>query len=131
MVTLIMGGRGCGKSTWARNHLGEHGLCYDMDAIASAFRLRMPHEEYCDEARHMANDLLPGWLQAVHEYTDDVYVIRTAPTRQELEEIMPDRAVVCLVRHAARGMDDPMRTARRLADAEEWLRANGVPIRYD
>lgn len=130
MVTLVMGAPGAGKSTWVRERLGDNGLAYDLDAIAGAFRLRGPHEEYHGEARRMANDLLDGWLRAVAEYADDVYVIRTAPTRQELENIQPDRAVVCLTRYVRRDVGDAMAVARRLTDAKAWLKARGIPIEY-
>ncbi len=53
-ITLVCGLRGCGKSTYVKEHLTDGALAYDMDAIASAFRLRMPHEEYHEAARHMA-----------------------------------------------------------------------------
>ena len=130
MVTLVMGAPGTGKSTWARERLGVGGMAYDLDAIAGAFRLRGPHEEYHGEARRMANDLLDGWLRAVVEYADDVYVLRTAPTRQELERIQPDRAVVCLTRYIRHDVGDTMTLARRRADAEAWLKARGIPIEY-
>jgi len=78
----------------------------------------------------MADDLLPGWLRAVAEYADDVYVIRTAPTWQELEGIQPDRAVVCMTRYTRHGVGDAMTLARRLTDAEAWLKARGIPIEY-
>ena len=130
MVTLVMGAPGTGKSTWVRERLGDNGLAYDLDAIAGAFRLRGPHEEYCPAARVMADDLLPGWLRAVAEYADDVYVIRTAPTWQELEGIQPDRAVVCMTRYTRHGVGDAMTVARRRADAETWLKARGIPIEY-
>ena len=44
MITLVIGLPGSGKSTYAKKNLGG-GLCYELDAIAAAFRLRVPHEE--------------------------------------------------------------------------------------
>lgn len=130
MLTLIMGMPGTGKSTWARDHLGAAGLAYDLDAIAGAFRLCAAHEDQSPEARALADDLLPCWLRAARQHTDDVYVIRTAPTLPELESIAPDRAVCCMTRHTRQGAGDAVRMARRLADADAWLQDHGIPVTY-
>lgn len=126
MITLVCGLRGSGKSTWCKNHLGD-GLCYDMDAIASAFRLKMPHEEYHTNARHMANEFLWGFLTKAEEYTDNVLIIRTAPRIEEVEEIHPDRVVILRRRYVERPMDDAAAAAERLDALEDWCRANGIP----
>ena len=47
MVTLIIGLPSTGKTSYAKNHLRD-GLCYDLDYLASAFRLQTPHEERHD-----------------------------------------------------------------------------------
>ena len=74
---LVVGLRGAGKSTYVKRHLDDESLAYDMDAIASAFRLKMPHEEYYKPARRMANDFLTGFMAKAHDYVKTVYIIRT------------------------------------------------------
>lgn len=128
MRILVMGLPGTGKSTYVRNEMGPDDLAYDLDAITGAFRLRRPHEEVHSEARRLANDLLPGWLANADRYAVDVYVIRTAPTPELLSMINPDRAVVCCVRYARRPVDNLQALARRIMDAEDWCRRNGVPL---
>ena len=86
MVTLIIGLPGCGKSVLAKRLIEDGGICYDLDAIASAFRLKQPHEERCEYARRMANDLLIGWRIKAYDYHDNIVIIRTAPTTQEAQE---------------------------------------------
>lgn len=126
---LVCGYHGTGKSTWVREHLGD-GLAYDLDAIAAAFRLRAAHEERHEASRRMANDLLYGFLHSVDEYTDsDVYVIRTAPGMEELEEIAPDRVVMLLERHVKR--IESANARERLQSVAKWCEANGVPISYE
>jgi len=126
---LVCGYPGTGKSTWVREHLGD-GLAYDLDAIAAAFRLRAAHEERHEASRRMANDLLHGFLHSVDEYTDsDVYVIRTAPGMEELEEIAPDRVVMLLERHVKRNESADAR--ERLQSVAEWCEANDVPVSYE
>lgn len=128
MITLVIGLRGTGKSTYCREHLGEDGLCYDMDAIASAFRLRMPHEEYHAPSRRMANDLLHAFVIKAQEFTDNVLVIRTAPSIFELREINPDRLVVCNHPYVYRQMDDPDYAEKKINEAVKYCRKIGIPI---
>ncbi len=99
-----------------------------MDAIASAFRLRQPHEEYHKNARKMANDFLYGFICKAHEYTNDLLVIRTAPTIDELEFIYPTKFVWCTNRYIFREMDDEERALDRIVDAVEWCRLSNIPV---
>lgn len=128
MVTLVIGLRGSGKTTKAKTLIGEDGLCYDVDAIASAFRLREIHEEYCSFARAMANDFLYGFLSYVGEYTDNIVIIRTAPSIEELEDICPDKLCVMSNRYVMRDMDDEQSAQERIDRAIEWARANNAEI---
>lgn len=127
-ITLIIGLSGCGKSTYAKTHLTETSLAYDMDAIASAFRLRQPHEEYHGPARRMANDLFASFVESAADYTDDLLIIRTAPTLRELEAIWPDALVWCRRRYVARPMDSEDRALERIVQAVEWCKQNEIPI---
>jgi hypothetical protein len=128
MVSLVIGLSGCGKTTKAKELIGDDGLCYDMDAVASAFRLRDIHEEYCPFAREMANDFLYGFLSYVGEYTDNIVIIRTAPSIEELEDICPDKLYVMQDRYVVRDMDDEDSALDRIDEAIEWAKANNVEV---
>ena len=78
--TLIIGLAGSGKTTYAKGIMLDESIVYDLDAIASAFRLKQPHEEYHKASRQMANDFLYGFIERISEYTNDAIIIRTAPS---------------------------------------------------
>lgn len=124
---LVCGFPGTGKTTWAREHLGN-GIAYDLDAIAGAFRLRGPHEEYHDASRRMANDLLFGFIQNAGEYSDKVIIIRTAPQIDELDGIAPTRVVVRMKQYVQR--PEGGGTTARLQGVVQWCDAHGVPVLY-
>ena len=125
---LVIGIRGTGKSTYVKHHLDNYSMAYDMDAIASAFRLKMPHEEYFRPARMMANAFLFGFLAKAHEYTECVYVIRTAPTIKELEQIKPTRVVICKHVYEYRKMDDRNAALERISEVEHYCTAQGLRV---
>ena len=125
---LIVGLRGSGKSTYARKHLDDDSLVYDMDAIASAFRLRMPHDEYFKPARKMANDFLGGFLAKAHEYVKTIYIIRTAPTIREFEQINPSKIVFCMKSYEYRDMDDREGAADRIHTLKEYAETQGIEV---
>ena len=127
---LVIGLRGCGKSTYCKKHLDDFSLCYDLDAIASAFRLKMPHDEYFKPARRMANDFLKGFLAKAHDYCRKVYVIRTAPTLSEFNDINPDKVVICRKQYVFRGMDDRKTALAKIADIERYCLEHGIEIEY-
>ena len=103
---LVIGLAGTGKTTYVKDHITDKTLVYDLDAIASAFRLKAPHEEYHAGARKMANDLLLGFVNNASEYCETVYIIRTAPSIDELEARSPDKVVVCSHQYVQRQSDD-------------------------
>ena len=123
---LVVGLRGSGKSTYCKKHLDDESMCYDMDAIASAFRLRMPHEEYYKPARKMANDFLKGFIAKAHDYVRKVYIIRTAPTIKEVQEIDPDKVVMCMQQYITRPMDDRQEALRKLKELSEYCQRAGI-----
>lgn len=125
---LVVGLRGCGKSTYCKNHMDEFTLVYDLDAIASAFRLKMPHEEYYKPARRMANDFLYGFLAKAHDYAKKIYIIRTAPKIKEVEDISPDKVVFCKTEHLYREMDDRHAALQRLAELEKYCALHNVEV---
>ena len=127
--TLIVGLAGTGKTTYAKEHMTDDTLVYDLDAIASAFRLKDPHEEYHKAARTMANDFLYGFIERVSEYTSDAIIIRTAPSIGELERISPDLLVVCSKRFEEREMDDVIGALNRIDDAIKFCERRGIVVR--
>ena len=132
ITTLVIGMPGTGKSTWTRSHLGG-GLVYEMDAIASAFRLTVPHSEpEHSGARRMAASMRSAWLAAAPMYASRLFIVRTAPGYDELSEIMPDRLVVCTKRHVKRPYEfDKKDYQKQIDEAIAWAEANGVEVIYE
>lgn len=133
MVTLIIGEPSTGKTTYAKNHLGN-GVCYDLDHIAAAFRLTQPHAERHEVARILANSLLCGFREYASRYTDVILIIRTAPTINELEEIDPDVLVVCDQRHDVSKRKDALAFDRtdfeqKIDAAEQWAMRKRVKLK--
>lgn len=128
-ITLIVGLPGSGKSTLAKKLLGG-GLCYEMDAIASAFRLTTPHaEEIHTGARRMAAALRRGWLEQAQRYADDIIIVRTAPDVNELCETMPDKVIVCTKQYVYRPYKyDKAEYTAQLQGVVAWAKMNGIPL---
>ena len=128
-TTLVIGLPGTGKTTYVQNHLGADGIAYDLDAISAAFRLKAPHEEYHQLSRQMANDLLVGFVSHTKAYRVPVYVIRTAPSRTDVEEIAPDEIVVMQHKYADRPIDDERELLNRIEEAVDFARSRGIRVR--
>ena len=127
-TVLVIGLVGTGKTQYVKDHLTHNALCYDLDSIASAFRLKQPHDEYFKPARRMANDFLNGFIAKAHEYVDRVYIVRTAPKIDELEHIAPDRLIVCEHQYVYRDMDDRKGAIVRIRDAIKYCEAHNIPV---
>ena len=127
--TLIIGLPGTGKTTYAKEHMTDNTIVYDLDAIASAFRLKDPHEEYHKAARTMANDFLYGFVERVSEYSNDAIIIRTAPSISELERIQPDALVVCSKQYVNREIDDYSGAMNRIDDTIKYCEHRGITVR--
>lgn len=125
---LVIGLRGTGKTTYVKKHLDNDSIVYDMDTIASAFRLAKPDEEYYKPARKMANDFLYGFIAKAHDYVSTVYIIRTAPQIKELERIDPDKVIICRKEYQYKPMDDRASALERINEAENYLRLKGIEI---
>ena len=96
LVTLVIGLPGSGKTHYVNQNLRD-GVVYDLDYIAAAFRLSNsdPHCTIHREARLIANSLVPDFVKNAKMYSRNVFVIRTAPAVSEVEQISPDRIVIC------------------------------------
>lgn len=126
-VTLVCGLPGTGKSTYVKEHLGAGALAYDLDAIAAAFRLRMPHEEQHDAAQQMANAMLFGFIDNARWYTNELFVIRTAPNLPELSRIHPDEVVICETQYIDRDVDVGLGAESKLWTVQRYCERNNVP----
>lgn len=128
MTILVIGLAGTGKTTYCKERLGSDGLCYDLDALASAFRLKEPHEEEHDPSRRMANDLLFGFISHAWQYSENVFIIRTAPSIAELRDINPDMLVVCTKRYIERPSYGETGAVARIGEAARWCDSHGIPV---
>lgn len=131
-LTLVVGLRGTGKTEWVREHLGN-GVAYDLDYIAGAFRLRGAHEELHKTARKMANSLGRAFAERAKAYGGDIFIIRTAPTIEELVAYDPDTVVVCKKKYDVNKRKDiatydEKEKLQRIEDIEGYCMANGIPV---
>lgn len=132
-LVLVAGLPGTGKSAYVRQHLGG-GVAYDLDYIAGAFRLREPHAEYHKPARRMAASMAAAFAANARQFSPDVFIVKTAPTLEEVAEMMPDEIVICQTQHDISDRKDFEKyadyseEAERLIALKEWAEANGVII---
>lgn len=129
---LVIGQAGSGKSTYVRAHIGG-GVAYDLDWIAAALRLKKPHEERHDAARRMAYDIGRHFADAAKNYCGLCYIIRTAPTIDEAEQISPTRVVYCrtralIGRRADYKAYDENEAQARIDALIEWAKANNIEV---
>ena len=129
ITTLVIGNPGTGKTTFVKRHM-RRGLVYDLDAIAGAFRLAAPKEDDYKPARWLANSLLPGFAQQARRYSQEVWIIRTAPKLDELIDINPDRLVVLYGNYNSDAIPADRRkdVAQRIKAAVEYAKNNGVEV---
>lgn len=132
MLTLVIGVPGSGKSTWVKAHMGD-GIAYDVDALSAAFRLTTSHAERHEGARRLANSLVRGFALNARQFSSNVFIIRTAPTLEELADIDPDRLVVIRTEHdITRRRDykaiDLEDKYKRIDECVEYAQLNGMSL---
>ena len=131
---LVIGKPGSGKTCWTREQLGQDAIAYDLDAIAAAFRLAEEHEEIHEGARRMANRLFLAFSQRAQDFANRVFLIRTAPTLEEMSQIRPDRVVICSGAYDIRKRKDfnahvdMAEIEKRIEDAKRFCELNSIPI---
>lgn len=131
-MILIIGRPGSGKTTRAKELLGG-GICYDLDAIAGALRLRGPHEENHAASRRMAQGMARYFAASSRKYSGRVIIIRTAPTVEEAAEIDPDQLIICTRSSGRFGKDrgkglDLECMDRRIEEIKTWAKSSGIEI---
>ena len=129
MITLVVGMPGSGKTTYVQQRLGAEGLCYDLDYLAAAVRLTAPHKENNKAAWQMMNDLLGGFCRNAEKYSNNVFIIRTAPTISELETIKPSRVVLMdkVYRPLPRDFSEE-KFNNKIADLVFWCRQKKIKV---
>lgn len=124
---LVIGLRGTGKTTYVSKLIDTNALAYDLDAIANAFMLQT-HGDTSKGARHMANDFLLGFVNKAHDYAKKVYIIRTAPKITELEQIRPDKVIICKREYVHKEMDDRQGAQSRIDAIEDYCKKNYIAV---
>ena len=132
-TVLVLGMPGSGRTQYVSQRLGPDGICYDLDWIAAAMRLRRPYEDEQDGARRMTNALFKAFALRGKEYAPKVFLIRTSSSPEEIAEIMPD-SVVHIQGNAdqarARALKnfDEDRAQTRVEASLEYCRRNNIRV---
>lgn len=83
MIYIVTGLPGAGKTTYVKNRLRSNDIAYDLDYIAQAIVLG---KDKTRSSTYIANQLLKPFLElSKNNIEADVYIIRTAPSKEEIE----------------------------------------------
>ena len=126
---LVVGNPHAGKTTYVKERLAR-GVVYDLDYIAGALRLKAPKTDDYKPARWIANSLFKGFAQAAHVYCDEVWIIRTAPTIEEVQEINPTKIVVIYGNYGDKDFTEARRVkvAQKIKELAEWAKLNNIQV---
>lgn len=132
MMTLVIGLAGSGKTTWVKHNMGD-GIAFDIDHISASFRLSTSHAERHEPSRLLANSMLKGFADNSRLYSTNVFIIRTAPSIEELEYIDPDRLVIVRTSHDITKRRDYKRIEereqiKRIDECAEYARLNNLSL---
>ena len=126
-LNLIIGLPGTGKTTIAKQNRKE-GLVYDLDYISAAFCLSEPGKDN-KASRKMANSMAKAFAINARKYANRIYIIRTAPTIEELEAYEIDRLIICKTIYEERKDTENLEEKQeRIEDAEAWAKANNIEL---
>ena len=128
-LILVIGNPGTGKTTYVAERL-RSGIVYDLDWISGALRLTGPGKDDLKIARWIANDLLIPIVETARKYAKKIYIIRTAPEIEEIQDLDPSRLVVFYGNYNNEDIEPDRRTriARRIMDAVKYARHNDIPL---
>ena len=130
---LVIGKPGSGKTTWTRDQLGLDAMAYDLDAIAAAFRLTDPHAEIHKGSRKLAARLMQAFSQRAQDFAPRIFIIRSAPTPEEISQIKPDRLVICTRQYDIKNRKDfetfnDSEMEKKIEDAKKFAELNRIPV---
>lgn len=130
---LVIGKPGSGKTTWTKDQLGLDGMAYDLDAIAAAFRLTDPHQEIHKGSRRMAAKLMLAFSERAQSFAPRIFIIRSAPTPEEIAQIKPDKLVICIGHYAIESRKDfesfnDSEMEKKIEDARKFAELNRIPV---
>lgn len=132
-LILIIGLPGSGKTTVASRIL-DGGVCYDLDHISAALRLRTPHSELHGASRRIANRMFKPFIANARQYSGRVVIVRTAPELEEVSEMDPDEIWICgakTKKRAADGYNDQKtidELTERIEEVRMWAEVNEIPL---
>ena len=129
-TVLVLGMPGVGMREWVYDHEGTDAIVYSLDDIARAMRLGKDDH---DGARRMANSLFPAFALRGKDFAPRVFLIRTAISKEDLSEIMPDRVVLVegtTPQSKLKQMPkfDPMDAERKQIEAVKFCEQNNIPV---
>lgn len=78
---IVTGLPGAGKTTYVQSHMKDSDVVYDLDYIANA----ISYDKNNYYSRNLANKLLISFVKEASKLNTDTYIIRSIPSKEELE----------------------------------------------